>query len=293
FLSVDGGLIVAAHAADDSMLNIDSATANSAKLDTSSDNLAYTDMISAGAISLAVTSGMTDISATVNLPAGGTEPYLVKPGPAIARVFSAAAANFPLELAPRELISIYGTDLASGPTTVLANGASITTDYVSATQINAVLPPTLSGIVQLTVLNADGQSSVNLLMGAAAPAVFTQDSSGSGAASALKASDQSLVTSANPLSVGDTVELFVTGLGVTSSSNGMEVAVQQPMVTVGGVNCPVTFAGAAPGFTGLDQINCTIPSGMLISDPANNSVPVVIASDSRISNTATLAIASD
>lgn len=289
FLSVDGGLIVAAHGVDDSMLNIDAATANAQMLDTSSDDLAYIDMISSGITSLAATSGMTSLSAMVNLPAGGTEAYLVKSGPLIARVFPAAAATFPLELAPRELISIYGTDLASS--TVSANGASIPVLYDSATQINAYLPPTLSGLVQLTVQNGDGKNTVNILLGAAAPAIFTLDFSGAGPAAALKATDQSVVSASNPLQSGDSVELFATGLGLTSNSNGMDVAVQQPTVTVGGANCPVTFAGAAPGFSGLDQIDCTVPSGMLIFDPANNSVPVVITSGNRTSNTATLAIA--
>src|SRR5580698_675997 len=52
FLSVDGGLIVAAHAADDSTLNIDSATAGlqgaDKQLSISSDNLAFTDQFPAG-----------------------------------------------------------------------------------------------------------------------------------------------------------------------------------------------------------------------------------------------------
>ncbi len=69
-------------------------------------------MFPAGIVSLNVTSGSTNISASVTLPAGGTEPYTVKPGPLIARVFPAAAANFPLVLAPRMFIAIYGADLA-------------------------------------------------------------------------------------------------------------------------------------------------------------------------------------
>jgi uncharacterized protein (TIGR03437 family) len=52
------------------------------------------------------------------------------------------------------------------------------------------------------------------------------------------------------------------------------------------VNCPVTFAGAAPGYIGLDQINCTIPAGIA----ATASAPVVITSGDQISNTATLAV---
>lgn len=287
FLSVDGGLLVGAQSAAGTNLNVTAATSGSEKLGPSSDGLGYADKVPAGVQSLSITAGGMTVTASVNLPAGGYEAYTVKPGPDIARVFSAAAALFPLELAPRELISIYGTDLATGTVTVLANGSAISTDYVSATQINAYLPQNLSGLVDLTVQDGDGQSSVNLLLGTAAPAIFTQDSSGSGAAAALNASDQSLITPSNPLQTGDYVELFVTGLGLTNSSNGFDVAAQQPTVTIGGVACPVTFAGAAPGFTGLDQINCQIPSGIT----PGAAVPVVITSGNRTSNTATLAIA--
>jgi uncharacterized protein (TIGR03437 family) len=288
FLSVDGGLIVAAHAADDSSVNIDSVTAGlqgaDKQLSISSDHLAFTDQFPAGAIGFNLTAGSLNINSTATLPAGGTGPYLVKPGPLVARVFPAAAATFPLELAPRMLIAIYGADLASA--TVSIAGTALSLYYVSATQINAVLPDTASGFTQLTVQSSSGQNRINIYVEAAAPAIFTQDSSGSGPASALKSTDQSLVTAANPLQAGDTVELYATGLGQTTPNNGLDYAVQQPTVTVGGVACPVVFAGAAPGFVGLDQINCTIPAGLTSSA----TVPVVIASGDRTSNTATLAI---
>jgi uncharacterized protein (TIGR03437 family) len=288
FLSVDGGLIVAARAADDSSLNIDSATAGlmgaDKQLNNSSDHLAFIDQFPAGVIGLDVTAGSLVINSVETLPAGGTEPYTVKPGPLIVRVFPAAAANFPLELAPRMLISIYGSDLASS--TVSIGNTPLSLDYVSATQINALLPDSASGLTAITVQTSTGKNTVNVYVEAAAPAIFTQDSSGTGPASALKASDQSLVTADNPLHAGDAVELYATGLGLTTSSNGLDIAVQQPTVTVGGVACPVTFAGAAPNFSGLDQINCTIPSGVASSV----SAPVVVTSGDRTSNTATLAI---
>jgi uncharacterized protein (TIGR03437 family) len=303
FLSVRGGLIVAARGADDSSMNIDSATAAgpslSKSLNVSSDHLAYTDAFPAGAVSLNVTSGHLNVNTSVTLLAGGTEPYTVKPGPVIMRSLPAAANIFPLSLAPRMLIAIYGSALASKadqatgttfPTQladvqVLVGGSPIPLYYASATQINAVLPDSVSGLTQVTVQNSSGKHSVNVYVEAAAPAIFTQDSSGTGPASARKASDQSLVTANNPLHAGETVELYATGLGTTAPSNGLDNAVQQPTVTVGGVACPVTFAGAAPTYIGLDQINCKIPAAV-----SNLSAPVVITSGNRTSNTATLAI---
>jgi uncharacterized protein (TIGR03437 family) len=307
FLSVDGGLIIAARAADDSAVNIDSATASSRKVDTSSDHLAFADMFTAAPLTLNVKSGSLGINSSVTLLAGGTEAYIVKPGPLIARVFPAAASTFPLSLAPRMLIAIYGSNLANqtiqamGATfpvqladaQVLVGGSAIQLYYVSPTQIDAVLPDSTSGLTPLAVETSTGKNTMNVYVGAAAPAIFTQDSSGTGPAAALKASDQSLVMAGNPLRAGETVELYGTGLGLTKPSNGLEIAIQQPSVNVGGVDCPVTFAGAAPNYIGLDQINCTIPAAA--APPANGealSVPVIVTSGVRTSNTATLAIAS-
>jgi uncharacterized protein (TIGR03437 family) len=195
------------------------------------------------------------------------------------------------------LISIYGTDLADQTSTdqttkVLVDSSAIQLYDVTPTQINALFPDSASGLTQLTVQNSAGQHTVNVYVEAAAPSIFTEDSAGTGPASALKVSNGtlSLVTADNPLSAGDAVALYVTGLGLTKPGsgpdNGLDVAVQQPTVLIAQVNCPVTFAGAAPGFIGLDQINCTIPSGIA----PTASAPVVVISGDRISNTATLAI---
>ncbi len=292
FLSVDGGLILAAHAADDSSLNIDAAFAGSQRLGISDDHLASTDQIPAEPLALNVTSGSVNINSSVTLPSGGTEPYIVKPGPLIARVLPAAANEFPLILAPRMLIAIYGSALAQdlADAQVSIGGSPITLYFASPAQINGVLPDSASGLTPLTVENSTGQSTVNIYVGAAAPSIFTQDQSGSGPAAARKASDESLVTADNPLLPGDSVALFATGLGLTAPGTGptagLDIAIQQPTVTVAGLDCPVSFAGAAPGFIGLDQINCAIPSGI----SSTTSAPVVITSGTMTSNTATLAI---
>ncbi len=288
FLSVDGGLIVAAHAADDSPEAITFAQVVdtsfpmfSQTLSISSDGIAFSDLVHSGSIPVEVAPGASN---TLKLLAGGTQPFLMKDGPQIARVFSAAAANYPLELAPRMIVAIYGTQMTSA--TVTAGGSPLTLFYTSTTQIDALLPDSASGLTPITVQNSAGKNTVNIYVDTAAPAIFTQDSSGTGPASALKASDQSLVTADNPLHPGDAVELYATGLGLTTSSNGFDVAVEQPTVTVGGIACPVSFAGAAPGYEGLDQINCTIPAGAASS----SSAPVRITSGDRTSNAATLAI---
>jgi len=57
--------------------------------------------------------------------------------------------------------------------------------------------------------------------------------------------------------------------------------------TVGGAKAAVQFAGLAPGFVGLYQVNVQIPQGVAAGD----AVPLVISQNGVASNTVTLAIA--
>jgi uncharacterized protein (TIGR03437 family) len=143
----------------------------------------------------------------------------------------------------------------------------------------------LSGLVNVTVKNSIGQHTTTLLVATAAPTLFTLDSSGSGPVSALHATSGTVIGATSPATAGEYVSLYATGLGLTSSSAGLDVAILTPQVTVGGMAAQVSFAGRAPGFTGLDQINIQIPAGV-----TGASVPVVVSSGGRTSNTVTLAI---
>ena len=56
--------------------------------------------------------------------------------------------------------------------------------------------------------------------------------------------------------------------------------------TIGGVDASVSFAGLAPGFVGLYQVNAMVPGGVV----AGPAVPVVITQDGIASNTVTIAV---
>lgn len=291
FLSIDGGLIVTARSSDDKPLNLasikaTSSTGQSKQLNIPSSDVAYTDLFPAGSLTLAAVSGQLTISNSVTLPATGVEPYTVKPGPFIARVLPSAANVFPLSLAPGMFVSIYGTSLADSTAQVLINGTSIPPAYTSASQVNAVIPDSASGLATLTVRNGAGSHTVNVFVEVAMPAIFTLDASGTGPAAAINASNNRVVGGNNPLHAGDYVELYATGLGATTNRNGLDYANQQPTVTIGGQDCPVTYAGRAPGYVGLDQINCIVPAGLGNSAAA----PVIVTSGARSSNLATLAV---
>ena len=294
FLSTLGGLSVRTRTADDLAQVLNSATATAEggatkKLNMSNNEIAYTDAFPAGKVMLVANSDSA-LTTTISLPAGTGLPVTLKPGPNISRVQSAAAALFPLSFAPRMIVSVYGASLARStdqarslplPETLsdaqaMLNGSRLGLFYVSATQINAVLPDTASGFVKLTVQNSSGSASVNLLVEAAHASIFTLDSTGTGPAAAINVRNGLVVSNSNPLHANDFMELFLTGLGSTT----------QATVTIGGVDCPTSYAGPAPNFVGLDQINCRVPSGL----PANPAAPLLVSSAGRTSNTTTVAI---
>lgn len=90
----------------------------------------------------------------------------------------------------------------------------------------------------------------------------------------------------NPLSAGDYVAIFLTGVGATTLKNGFNHAQIAPTVSIGAANCPVSYAGGAPTLEGVDQIKCQLPAGVT----TGAAVPLVVTSNGITSNSVTLAI---
>jgi len=305
FLSANGGLMVTMRSENDDNLPLDTASAQSSNgqsktLNNPNHDVAYTDLFPAGPTIVNTSSGSTNLTGSLTLPAGVYAAVVAKGGPLIARALPSAASTFPLNVAPGEIMAIYGTNLAAetmsagglplpqqlSDAQVFVNGNAVPLYFVSLNQINAVMPDDASGLVKLTVQNSAGKHSINVLIAPAVPEILTQDGSGAGPASARKAIDESVVTADNPLHAGDYLVLFLSGLGATTQMNGYDYANQQPTVTIGGLDCPVSFAGRAPGYPGLDQINCAVPAGI----PPSSSSPIYVTSGGRVSNTAAVAV---
>lgn len=203
------------------------------------------------------TAAISDQDFVTPAPLPGTYAVVIaKPGPDIALVAPSAARLTTLSLAPRMLISIYGSSLAGS--TVTVNGQALAINYSSDHQINALLPDNVTGLANLTVTDSQGVDAVNIYIESAVPAVFTMDGSGTGAAAAIR--------------TGNYVSLYLTGLGAGNAS---------PSVTLNGSAVNVTFAGPAPGFPGLDQINFQLPTGV-------TSGTVVVVAGGHASNPVTI-----
>jgi len=112
-------------------------------------------------------------------------------------------------------------------------------------------------VVQVTN-NGVMSNAVTLYNDFSAPGVFTLDGSGTGEAAALHP-DGSIVNAQNPAQVGETIAVFVTGLG--SVTPGAMAETEDVLdVLVDDIPATVTFSGLAPGFAGLYQLNFVVPS---------------------------------
>src|SRR5579871_743976 len=100
---------------------------------------------------------------------------------------------------------------------VLINNIEAPISYVSANQIAALVPFGINGSVVQFQVNNNGKLSnvVTEFANLTTPGVFTQDESGSGYAAALH-KDGSLVTPDKPAQEGETVAVFMSGLGTVS-----------------------------------------------------------------------------
>jgi DNA-binding beta-propeller fold protein YncE len=205
------------------------------------------------------TSGFTVLSANY---AVATAP------PAIASVQN--AANGSTSVAPAGLISVYGSQLSA---------TSIATSQIPL--------PTAMGESCLVVNGtpAGVSDNYNFVVASAAPAVFLSGTAGpeTGLATIFRADNGQLVTPTNPLHGGDTVIIYLTGMGPTSPlvAAGQQTpptlltsVTQAPTLTLGSSTLTIDYAGLAPGYiSGLYQINATLPGIVTLGE----SVPLVIS----------------
>ncbi|HEY1497382.1 MAG TPA: IPT/TIG domain-containing protein, partial [Candidatus Solibacter sp.] len=224
------------------------------------------------------------------------------PPPPVVLSSVANAANYTTDaVSPGEIVTLFGSNLGPASivtlqlndkgavttnlaeTQVLFDGVAAPMIYTAAGQVSAVVPYGVAG-KSSTKVQVQYQGAVSntqtVTVHAATPGIFTLDASGSGPGAILN-QDNTVNTSSNPAARSSIIAIYLTGGGVTTpASVDGSVApapppqlTQTPVVTVGGVNAVVKFAGASPGsVTGLTQINVEVPAGAAPS----LALPVVI-----------------
>ncbi|MEP7353851.1 MAG: hypothetical protein ABI824_11515 [Acidobacteriota bacterium] len=198
-------------------------------------------------------------------------------------VHAASFAPFTVGISPGELFTLFGTNLATttaldstfpsilGGTQVTVNGKVAPIYFVSPGQLSAVVPFDVQGAVAEIQVSRGGTLSnrVTVFRSATTPGIFTVPATGVGIAAARHNADGSLVNEQNPAVPGEYVQIYATGLGTTSPvvtagkpgpSNPVSRSDLPALVYVDGQSAVVQFAGLAPFFGGLYQLNVQIPS---------------------------------
>ncbi len=164
-----------------------------------------------------------------------------------------AATMLPGPIAPNEIITIFGAGFNPNQTQLLFDGKPATIFYADTTQINALAPPNLSPnattavTVQAKGVTVAGFSSKVV---SAMPGIFTV-TGGTGQAAASN-EDGTVNSAANPAPRGSIVVLYATGQGQNTGDTSLKI---------GGYTAELIYAGPAPGFQGLMQINARVPAG--------------------------------
>ncbi len=216
--------------------------------------------------------------------------------PAIAAngVVNAASNIIGQGLAPGSYISIYGSALSDSyevystaylPVSLASvfvafSDGGVTAPghiyFVSPTQINVQIPWEFQGhsSVQMYVtMNYLFSATYTLKLAQYSPGIFAMEDANLG---------YSVVNSTSPAHRGDTLVLYVNGLGPvtitppsgepTPSTQPLSYTSVLPSVTIGGVPAQVAFNGLAPGYVGLYQVNAVVPS-----NAPTGSQPLVVS----------------
>jgi uncharacterized protein (TIGR03437 family) len=130
-------------------------------------------------------------------------------------------------------------------------------------------------VAQVQVINNGvASNTVTIQVATTAPGVLTQSQNGLGYGDAVH-QDGTLVNSKNPAQIGETVLLFLTGLGAVNPTipdgspgptSQLSNATAKITASIGGTAATVIYAGLAPQLAGLYQINLTIPTGLTAGD---------------------------
>jgi uncharacterized protein (TIGR03437 family) len=220
----------------------------------------------------------------------------------------ANAASYTTTVAPGELVAIFGAALASNIASatevplpnqlldaqVVVNGVAAPLVYASPVQLNAQIPfETQTGTAQVQLTSNGGTGTMTVQVAAVAPAIFTLNQQGTGPGAIQHAIGYQMVTDSNPAVAGEIISIYCTGLGALNppAQTGAVPPVPPPQtvapvqVSIGGTMVQPLYAGVAPGFPGLYQVNARIPPGT----PAG-AQPLQIIQNGIASNIVTVAV---
>jgi uncharacterized protein (TIGR03437 family) len=240
--------------------------------------------------------------------ASGTAVYsggakILPPAPAFSAKGVVNGASFlGYGVTPGEIVSIFGAGLGPaagvsggidpitgglaasvGGVTVTFNGVPAPLFYASQNQLNVQVPFEVAGQAgaNISVRYQASVSSppVNVPVTSASAGIFQLPGSSQGV---ILNQDNTVNSPSNPAARGSVVQVYATGQGAVQpplttgqlapALGPLSNAQQTVTATIGGQTADVRFAGMAPNFVGLLQVNVAVPSGA----PQGSSVPIML-----------------
>jgi uncharacterized protein (TIGR03437 family) len=226
---------------------------------------------------------------------------------------SAASGTAPV--APGSIVSIYGTNFGGNgavatmqPLPTSLGGVTVTlTDssgapiamplfYAGNTQINAQVPASAAtGAATVTVSSSAGSQTGSVTLATVAPGIFTANETGSGVAAAQVATNANgsqtvtnvfQCTNGPGSCVGTPIDLNTGSSALVLYGTGIRnrASLSDVTVSIGTQVLPAVFAGPAPGYVGLDQVNVNLPASLAGSGTVN----VIVKIAGTVSNTVTV-----
>jgi uncharacterized protein (TIGR03437 family) len=217
-----------------------------------------------------------------------------------------AASYSAQSVAPGAIVSVFGASLSDGTsqssaaplptvlgdTTVTFNGIPAPLYFASPLQVNAQVPfEVTAGSAIAEVISNSGIALTQLTVGAVGPGIFTRDGSGTGDGALIDAVTGALVTPSQPIAAGAYLAIYCTGLGAVSGAitgavpAGLTYTTVTPSVLIDGQPEAPSWAGLAPGFVGLYQVNAQVPAAL-----TSGSHRLQIVVNGAASNTVTFAV---
>jgi uncharacterized protein (TIGR03437 family) len=214
------------------------------------------------------------------------------------------AASFTPQVSAGALASIFGSNFGSigvgatlplpttlGGVSVTVNGRPAPLLFVNSGQVNFQVPwETALGSAKVVVGNGLTSNTATVSVLTAAPGLFTLPNG----QAIVQNPDFSLNGPNNPVKVGSTIVVYLTGsgpvnppvaTGAIAPTSPLAVVASPTGATIGPASAQVAFAGLTPGFVGLLQMNIVVPSSLAAGD-----YPLTVAINGDASNSATVSV---
>ena len=176
-----------------------------------------------------------------------------------------------------------------GGVTVTVNGVAAPVYFISASQVNFLVPFAVTpGVRNVEVKTAGATLTGSVRIMSAAPGIFANPSGG-----AVLNQDGALNATGARAGRGQVIQIFATGPGALSRTiedgtgaptSPLALTTSTPDVFIAGVPATVQFSGMAPGFSGLWQINAVVPDRAFVT----GRVPLQVYMDGVDSNEVTI-----